>query len=87
MSEFERFKRIIDRLHEMKCNVRIQDSGFGIRGDNTLTPDTRHLTPSLPPETLRDLDEFFREQIFGSLKIELTFDELVELQDYYIQTL
>ena len=86
MSEFERFNRIIDRLHEMKCNVRIQDSGFGIRGDNTLTPDTRHLTPSLPPETLRDLDEFFREQIFGTDN-ELTSVERDAIQDYYIQTI
>lgn len=38
-------------------------------------------------ETCNAFDRFIRERIFGSLKIELTFDELVELQDYYIQTL
>lgn len=41
----------------------------------------------LPVEALRNFDRFIREQIFGSHKIELSFDELVELQDYYIQTL
>lgn len=63
MSEFERFKRIIDRLHEMKCGKL-----------------------NLPPETLRDLDEFFREQIFGTDN-ELTSVERDAIQDYYIQTL
>lgn len=63
MSELERFKRMIDRLNEMK------------RGKLNLSP-----------ETLRDLDNFFREKIFGHDN-ELTFDELIELQDYYIQTL
>lgn len=38
-------------------------------------------------EACNNFDRFIREQIFGSHKIELTFDELIELQDYYIQTL
>ena len=38
-------------------------------------------------ESCNNFDRFIREQIFGSHKIELTFDELIELQDYYIQTL
>lgn len=38
-------------------------------------------------EACNHFDSFIREQIFGSHKIELTFDELIELQDYYIQTL
>lgn len=42
---------------------------------------------NLPAEALRNFDRFVREQIFGSLKIELPFDELVALQDYYIATL
>lgn len=41
----------------------------------------------LPAEALRNFDRFIREQIFGKFKIELTSDELVALQDYYIQTL
>ena len=41
----------------------------------------------LPAEALRNFDRFIREQIFGKFKLELSFDELVELQDYYIQTL
>lgn len=40
-----------------------------------------------PAEACNNFDRFIREQIFGSHKIELTFDELIELQDYYIQTL
>ena len=63
MSEFERFKRIIDRLHEME------------RGKL-----------NLPEETLRDLDKFFREQIFGDNN-ELTSVERDAIQDYYIKTL
>lgn len=42
---------------------------------------------NLPAEALRNFDRFVREQIFGSHKLELTFDELVALQDYYIATL
>ena len=38
-------------------------------------------------EACNNFDRFIREQIFGSHKIELTFDELIELQDYYIPTL
>ena len=38
-------------------------------------------------EACNNFDRFIREQIFGSHKIELTFDELIELQDYYIATL
>lgn len=38
-------------------------------------------------EACNNFDRFIRENIFGSLKIELTFDELIELQDYYIATL
>lgn len=41
----------------------------------------------LPAEALRNFDRFIREQIFGKFKIELTSDELVALQDYYIATL
>ena len=41
---------------------------------------------NLSPETLRDLDEFFREIIFGH-DTELTAVERDALQDYYIQTL
>lgn len=41
---------------------------------------------NLSPETLRDLDEFFREKIFGHDN-ELTAVERDALQDYYIQTL
>lgn len=41
---------------------------------------------NLSKETLRDLDQFFREQIFGADN-ELTADEIVALQDYYIATL
>lgn len=40
-----------------------------------------------PAEVVANFDRFVREEIFGSHKIELTFDELVELQDYYIATL
>lgn len=63
MSELERFKRMIDRLNEMK------------RGKLNLSP-----------ETLRDLDNFFREKIFGHDN-ELTPAERGAVQDYYIQTL
>ena len=42
---------------------------------------------NLSAEICNQFDSFIREQIFGSHKIELTFDELIELQDYYIQTL
>lgn len=38
-------------------------------------------------EACNEFDRFIRENIFGSHKLELTFDELIELQDYYIQTL
>ena len=38
-------------------------------------------------EACNNFDRFIRENIFGSHKIELTFDELIELQDYYIATL
>lgn len=38
-------------------------------------------------EACNNFDRFIRENIFGSHKIELTYDELVALQDYYIQTL
>lgn len=38
-------------------------------------------------EACNNFDRFVREQIFGKFKLELTFDELIELQDYYIQTL
>ncbi len=41
----------------------------------------------LPAEVVANFDRFVREEIFGAHKIELTFDELVELQDYYIATL
>ena len=40
-----------------------------------------------PAELCREFDRFVREQIFGSHKLELPFDELVALQDYYIATL
>ena len=42
---------------------------------------------NLPAEALRNFDRFVREQIFGAHKLELSFDELVALQDYYIATL
>lgn len=38
-------------------------------------------------EACAEFDRFIREQIFGSHKIELTYEELVALQDYYIATL
>ena len=38
-------------------------------------------------EACDNFDRFIREQIFGKFKIELSSDEQVELQDYYIQTL
>lgn len=42
---------------------------------------------NMPTELLNNLDRYIREQIFGRYKIELTADEIVALQDYYIQTL
>ena len=38
-------------------------------------------------ETCSEFDRFIREQIFGAHKLELSYDELVALQDYYIATL
>lgn len=38
-------------------------------------------------EACNNFDRFIREQIFGAHKLELTFEELCELQDYYIATL
>lgn len=40
-----------------------------------------------PAELCYEFDRFIREQIFGKFKIELTADDVVDLQDYYIQTL
>lgn len=40
-----------------------------------------------PVEVCNNFDRFVREEIFGSHKLELSFDELVALQDYYIATL
>ncbi len=38
-------------------------------------------------EACAEFDRFIRESVFGSHKLELPFDELVALQDYYIATL
>jgi len=38
-------------------------------------------------EACNEFDRFVRENIFGAHKLELTYDELVALQDYYIATL
>ena len=40
-----------------------------------------------PAEMCYEFDRFVREQIFGKYKLELSADEIEEVQDYYIQTL
>ena len=40
-----------------------------------------------PAEMCYEFDRFVREQIFGKYTIELSADEIIEVQNYYIQTL
>lgn len=85
MNQLKHFKRVVERLREMERNVRGKDSGFGFQGQrNSLILDTGHPTPSLSPETLRELDSFFLEQILSTP--ELNERERGEVIEYYLKT-
>ena len=38
-------------------------------------------------EACNNFDRFIREYLFGKNKIELTFEEVDELQNYYVESL
>lgn len=60
---------------------------FLLNAIDALRKMERDNTATASAEACDSFDRFVREQIFGKFKLELTFEELVELQDYYIATL